>query len=124
MSDLQTTIDTHLAAYGEPDAQRRAELFARVWARDGQLIDPPLDAVGLDAISGMAAAVQGQFPGHTFRRTSAVDEHHGFARYEWELVAPDGTVAITGIDVAELGEDGRLVRVVGFLGPIAAREAA
>ena len=39
----------------------------------------------------MASAVQAQFPGHTFRRTSAVDGHHGFARYEWEMLAPDGT---------------------------------
>ena len=68
----------------------------------------------------MAAALQTQFPGHTFRRTSTIDAHHGFARYEWELVAPDGAVALAGLDVAEVGDDGRLRRVVGFLGPIPA----
>jgi hypothetical protein len=34
-------------------------------------------------------------------------------------VAPDGSVAVSGTDVAELG-DGRIVRIVGFFGDLAA----
>jgi hypothetical protein len=128
MSDIQTstttttatTVDTYLDAYGEPDPVRRDRLIAEVWAEDGQLIDPPLDAAGREGISAMAATVQSLYPGHTFRRTSSVDEHHGFARYEWVFVAPDGTEAATGVDVVETDEDGRLRRVVGFMGPIPA----
>lgn len=116
MSDLAETIDTYLEAYGEADATRRDSLIARVWADDGQLVDPPFDARGHDGISGMAAAVQEQFPGNTFRRVTAVDSHHGFARYGWELVGPDGAVTLAGMDVAEVGEDGRIRRVVGFFG--------
>jgi hypothetical protein len=125
MSDIQTsttptTVDTHLDAYAEPDPARRDRLIATVWAEDGQLIDPPLDAAGREGISGMAATVQSLYPGHTFRRTSAVDAHHGLARFEWALVAPDGTEAATRLDVVEIGDDGLLRRVVGFMGPIPA----
>ena len=63
MSDITTTIDTYLEAYGETDAGRRRDLIEQIWAPDGQLIDPPIDAEGRDAISDMASAVQGQFPG-------------------------------------------------------------
>lgn len=122
MTDLRSTIDTYLDAYGEPDAMRRTDLVNQVWAEDGHLIDPPLDGSGRAGISEMAAAVQSHYPGHTFRRTSGIDEHHSFARYEWELVAPDGTTALTGLDVAEIGDDGLIRRVVGFLGPIPSRE--
>jgi hypothetical protein len=120
MSDLQNTVDTHLEAYGEPDAARRAQLVASIWSEDGQQIDPPIDATGHGGIVEVAAAVQGMYPGHAFRRTSGIDAHHGFARYEWELVSPEGSVALAGLDVAEVGDDGRLRRVVGFLGPIPA----
>ena len=58
------------------------------------------------------------FPGHTFRRTTAVDSHHDVARYGWELVGPDGAVAMAGLDVAEFGADGRITRVVGFFGDL------
>lgn len=118
MTDLETTIDTHLDAYGETDEVRRRALVERVWTEGGRLVDPPLEGTGRAGISAMAATVQSHYPGHTFRRTSAVDEHHSFARYEWELVAPDGAVAMYGLDVAEIGDDGLLHRVVGFLGPI------
>jgi hypothetical protein len=118
MSDLTATIDTYLEAYSETDAARRAELIAEVWTADGMLIDPPLDAEGHEAIGNMAAAVHGQFPGHKFRRASGVDSHHGFARYGWELVAPDGAVTLAGMDVAQLTDDGRIRRVLGFFGPL------
>jgi hypothetical protein len=121
MSDLEATIDTYLEAYGETDEQRRSELIAKVWAADGQLIDPPLDGKGHDGIAAMASALVGQFPGHVFRRTSGIDAHHGFARYGWALVAGDGTVTLTGTDVAELTDAGRLARVTGFFGDLPPR---
>lgn len=114
--DLTTTIDGYLAAYGEPDAGRRAELVARVWAADGELVDPPAAAQGHEGIASMGDMVQEHFAGHRFRRTTASDVHHDVARFGWELVAADGTVAMAGQDFCELGADGRLRRVVGFFG--------
>ena len=118
MADLTTTIDTHLAAYCEPDAERRATLVAEVWNPEGELIDPPMEGQGLDAIAGLGGAVVTHYPGHTFRRTTTVDEHHGYARYGWAMVAPDGTIALTGTDVVALDGDGRLVKIVGFFGEL------
>jgi hypothetical protein len=122
MSDLTTTIDTYLEAYGEADADRRIRLIEKVWAPEGRLIDPPIDGAGHDGISAMADAVLGQFPAHTFRRTSGIDAHHGIARYGWELVSADGTVTLAGSDVAEVDDDGRLVRVTGFFGDLPAKD--
>jgi hypothetical protein len=114
-------VDTYLSAYGEPDAARRAELISQVWADDGRLVDPPLAAEGHDGISDMAAAVQQQFAGHRFRRVSGVDAHHDRFLFAWELVGPDGTVAVSGIAVGELAEDGRLRRITGFFGDLPSR---
>lgn len=105
MSDLTTIVDTYLSAYGEQDAARRAELISQVWAADGRLVDPPLAAEGRDGISD-------------------IDEHHDQFRFAWELVGPDGTVAVSGIDVGELAEDGRLRRITGFFGELPARDDA
>lgn len=120
--DLQATIDTHLDAYGEPDAQRRGTLISQVWAAHGHLIDPPIDGSGHAGISEMAAAVQAKFPDHAFRRTTGIDAHHNFARYGWELVGPTGEIALIGVDIVEINGDGRLQRIIGFLGDIPARE--
>ena len=75
-------------------------------------------AAGHAEISELHAALQGQFPGHRFRRSSAVDTHHDRFRVGWELVGPDGAVALAGTDVGELTEDGRLRAITGFFGDL------
>jgi hypothetical protein len=119
-STTQTThiVDAYLAGYCEPDASRRAALVAEAWSTDGELLDPPFEATGHEGIAALTDGVLAHFPGHTFRRTTAIDAHHTFARYNWELVAADGTVAVSGTDVVEFAVDGRIARVVGFFGDL------
>lgn len=116
--DLESTVDTHLAGYCEPDATRRLELLRRAWSENGRLVDPPFDGTGPDGIAALVDAVLEHYPAHTFRRTSAVDTHHTSARYGWELVAPEGTVAVAGTDFVTLDDAGRLATVVGFFGDL------
>jgi hypothetical protein len=118
MSDLSATIDTYLDAWNETDPDRRSTLIEQVWAPDGRLIDPPLAAEGHTGISEMAATMHEHFPGHTFRRASGIDAHHDQVRFAWELVGPDGTVALTGLDTGEVADDGRLRRIAGFFGDL------
>lgn len=117
--DVTSTIDVYLDAYSEPDADRRAQLVASVFTPDAVLVDPPFVATGRAELVGAFGAVLEQFPGHRFHRRSAVDAHHGIARYAWTLDAPDGTTAITGLDVVTFDADGSIVKVVGFMGDLA-----
>jgi hypothetical protein len=118
MSDVTTLVDTYLAMWNETDAARRAQHIARAWVADGRYLDPLLEAEGHAALGEMVTGVQTKFPGHRFRRTSGVDVHHGELRFGWELVAPDGTVVVRGIDVGAFGTDGRLSRITGFFGDL------
>ena len=111
-------IDMHLEAYALDDAARRDALVASAWNADGELLDPPLEGHGHAEISALADVVLTHYAGHKFVRTTAVDAHHGFARYGWDLSASDGTVAVSGIDVVQFDEAGKLLRVVGFFGPL------
>lgn len=108
------TIEAYLQAYSEPDGDRRRELIERAFAPDATLADPPFDAAGHDALHATFGAVLDQYPRHTFRRTSDVDEHHDVARYRWQMVGPDGAVAFAGTDVVRFDGAGRIASVVGF----------
>jgi hypothetical protein len=124
MHDLNSTVSTYLDGWNERDPARRAHIIETAWSSSGELTDPPLAATGWVAISEMAAALHEQFPDHKFRRLSAVDEHHGQFRFAWELVASDGTVALTGLDVGALADDGKLARITGFFGDLEPVQAA
>lgn len=118
ITTLTETVDTHLAGYAEPDRARRVELLTRAWNPEGRLVDPPLDGVGVDGIAALVDSVLALYPGHHFVRTTDIDAHHGYARYDWTLVGPDGAAAVTGTDVVEVDDDGRLRAVVGFFGDL------
>jgi hypothetical protein len=124
MDDVATTVDAYMAMWNEPDSTRRSEHVQRAWSEAGRYQDPVLESEGHAGLSEMVANVHAQFPGHRFRRVSAIDSHHDQIRFAWEFVAPDGTVTLTGIDVGIVAADGRLKRVVGFFGPLPERRAA
>jgi hypothetical protein len=128
MTDLSpatiSAVDAYLEALTEKDADRRAELVATAWTDDARFVDPLLEATGHDAIAALTDVVVEHYPGHSFRRTSAVDSHHDQLRFTWDLVAPDGGVAATGVDVAQVAADGRLAMISGFFGEPPAIDAA
>ena len=117
-TDLPATVETYLAMWNEEDPARRAELVTTAWAADGRYADPVQEAAGHAALSEMVAAIHQQLPGHRFSRTSGIDVHHDELRFGWQLAAPDGTVAVAGVDVGAVGDDGRLLRITGFFGPL------
>jgi hypothetical protein len=119
-TSITETIDAHLEAYALADADRRNAIVATTWNVAGELLDPPLEGRGHAEISALADIVLTHYAGHRFVRTTAVDSHHGFARYGWNLIGSDGAVAVSGIDIAQFDETGKLLRVVGFFGPLEA----
>ena len=122
MENVAEVVDRYLAGWNERDGESRDQLIRGVWMEDGRLIDPPAAAAGQSEISEMAATLQAQFPGHRFRRSSAVDEHHNFFRFSWDLVGEDGTVALSGLDVGEVSDRGAIVRITGFFGDLTPAE--
>lgn len=87
-TDLIALVDTHLAAWTEPDPARRADLIRLVWSPDGRLSDPPAEDTGHDGLDAVFTALQARFPGHRFRRTSGVDAHRGLLRVALGSSAP------------------------------------
>jgi hypothetical protein len=112
----ESTIDRYVTMFNEPDDTTRGELAKDVFADDGRLVDPLVDATGPAHIAAAIGALQAQMPGHTLARTTVVDTHHDQARFGWAVGAPEGTVAVAGIDVVTLAADGRIQSAVGFFG--------
>ena len=124
MDAIETVIERYFAAWNEADAPVREALIAQALVDDARYCDPLSDVEGHAGFSKMVEGVHAQLPGHRVQRTSPIDRHHDQVRFEWEIVSPEGTVAITGVDYAELGSDGRLQSVSGFFGTGVPEEAA
>lgn len=118
--DVTELIDRYCRVWNEGDSSVRAELLASLWGSNATYTDPSVHTTSAHELLAHIAAVQARRPGASVVRTSAVDVHHGVARFAWHVVQADGTVLPEGIDIAFISSDGsRIERIIGFFGPIA-----
>ena len=110
-----------LAAWCEPDRALRQQILEGIWAEDGTYTDPTAHVAGRRGLVDHIGGFFEQFPGARVVLSSVVDSHHEQLRFNWCVVLPDGKVLLEGIDFGELSADGKLRRIVGFLGPLAPR---
>jgi hypothetical protein len=112
-------IDRYCAVWNEPEPAVRAALLAAVWAEGATYTDPSVQAASAGELLAHIEKVRARRPGAQVLRTSAVDLHHGVARFAWHVVQADGSALPEGLDVAELTPEGhRIRRIVGFFGPL------
>ena len=103
-------------AWNGTDFATRRAILDEVWAEDGLYQDPFSDGVvGRDALATVMR--DGVGPGQyveLLRWDPAADMHHGAIRLAWRHCCPNGASLLEGTDMATVGADGRISRVVSF----------
>ncbi len=101
---------------GPPPAHRE-----QAFTPDGCHVDALADARRYDELDAMSGNVHAHYPGFHMERTSGIDQHGDQLRFGWKLDAADGTPIVVGVDIGELGADGRLTRIAGLWGDLPER---
>jgi hypothetical protein len=117
--DFTATVDAYVAAWNEQDAERRQVLLERAFSADGTYRDPLYSVVGRDALAEHIHGYQQRFPDSSMDRQSRIDGYGDVLRFAWAIVGPDGDVAIQGVDVVSVNDDGKIQSVTGFFGELA-----
>lgn len=110
-----TLIDRYVDCWNQTDPEARAKAVADLWTEDATYTDPLADVTGHAGIAAVIEAAQGMFPGLVFSAGEVYDAHHHIARFTWHLGPEGGEPVAIGFDVAELAEDGRIRKALGFL---------
>ena len=107
-----------IGAYGqawlEPDERRRRELLERAWAPDAVYCDPLDHVVGREALGAHIGAFQQSMAGGRVEVTTEAVRHHDSAHFRWAITDAAGEQVLTGFDVVQLDEQGRITRLTGF----------
>jgi hypothetical protein len=107
-----------IAAYGaawlETDAQRRLALLETAWASDAVYCDPLDRVAGREALAEHIAATQVSLAGGTVAVASEPVRHHDSAFFRWSMTDASGGTVLTGWDVVQLDDSGRISRLTGF----------
>ena len=128
--------EKYVALWNEPDAGRRRQMIATLWAEEGRhILQPPqeirgiaarpglamtaiLEARGYEEIEARAASATNHWVGSeglSFRGRDDADRLGDVVKLHWEAVAKDATVAAVGLSVLILAGDGRIERDYTFV---------
>ncbi|MFK7732855.1 MAG: hypothetical protein AB8B48_14640 [Pseudomonadales bacterium] len=117
MSGHPESLNHMLAAWNEPDASKVRSHLERALAPQVRFVDPTIDVTGIDGFEANVHDVHQRLTNAVYSHTSGVDSQHGFHRYHW-AIHQNGELIVPGFDVTEIDENGLIVRVIGFFGPI------
>jgi hypothetical protein len=112
--DVRATVQSYVDAWNEPDETNRRRLLERSWAEAGTYTDPSVHVEGREALVHHAGTFGSRWPGARIVVTGGIAQHHEMLLFTWRVAGPDGATLREGVDFAEMAEDGRLRRVVGF----------
>jgi hypothetical protein len=115
VQDITTVVDAYIDMWNEPNRDVRRDLIVKALTEDATYVDPVMTGTGVDQITEMIGAAQGQFPGHRFALVAGPDAHHDRVRFSWSLTPDGGEPVAVGVDFATVAQDGRLQSVTGFL---------
>ena len=128
--------ETYVTLWNEPDAGRRRQMIAELWAEGGRhILQPPqeireiaaqpgiamaaiLETQGYAQIEARATSVYEHWVGSeglSFRGRDDADRLADVVKLQWEAVAKDGTVFAVGLSFLVLAADGRIERDYTFI---------
>jgi hypothetical protein len=110
-------FDHVLAAWNEKDLEKIRAHLDLALAPGVVFCDPDNLTSGPDEFEAMVRAFRSRIPEAVCERTSGLDSHHDLFRYEWAVRSED-SLLVHGFDVARVDENGRLLRIDGFFGPL------
>ena len=116
--ELLEVVDAYDRAWRETDSGERRRLLERSLTDDAELVSPQGRWAGREAVAEWIGGFGERLPGARVEVSSGVDAHNGFVRYAWTITGADELPLLEGVDVCELGDDGRLRRVVMFFGTL------
>ncbi len=116
--NFDALMQAHLArVFNERDGGRRLEALKELYTNDSTLFEPHAAVTGYAAISGAVDALQASLPPEfVFTAAGIAVGHNGLARLHWRVGPPNGPVAVTGTDVAQV-ENGRIKALYVFVDP-------
>ena len=103
--------------WNEPDLARIRTHLDQAVSHSFVFSDPRHHHAGRDALEANVRTLRSAKPHYRFVVATELDEQHRCYRYRWHMTAR-GRVLLEGLDIALMGEDGLLLRVDGFFGPL------
>ena len=119
MEARKVILDNYLAAWSEPNAQKRIDYLNASFAENGEYSDPVSITKTRQQLSDLIGMYQaGDTKGVYFKLLAAPEYHNEiYGRFDWVMMSPANDVLLVGMDFVTFGADGKVVKITGFFDP-------
>jgi hypothetical protein len=117
MTEIKQLIQDYVSAWNTVDSEERVRLMTQVLAEHCLYVDSHLP----DPISSRELHCQfidrfkDKFPELKLNLASSPDSHHGYFRFAWQMVKPNGDLFTQGSFFGEIDEQHQITKLVGFV---------
>jgi uncharacterized protein YndB with AHSA1/START domain len=108
-------IEAYTRAWNEADGVKRRGILETCWEAAGSFRDTHGSTEGIDELSAHIENSRRHMPWFNLQTGKSISSH-GHLCFAWRVAGKDGTVAMSGTNVARLGMSGKIELMVGFLG--------
>ncbi|MBX7526345.1 hypothetical protein [Qipengyuania vesicularis] len=117
MSDYLTSLDHMFAVWNTLDSSEQEKLATEALEHNVHFVDPRHNIMGRDAFLSMVRKTQQEHPGLRYGPSCEPQMQNNFCRYHWSIHSDDEEV-MTGFDVTEVSDAGKILKVIGFFGEL------
>jgi uncharacterized protein YndB with AHSA1/START domain len=111
---LPAAVENYIKAWNETGASLRAGHLEACWEEDGIFRDSMGQADSRTALLHYIGNAQKFVPGFLLELASAPEQCHGYYRFSWRILTPDGSVMGRGTNFGQLSSAGRFLSAIGF----------
>ena len=117
MSEIQPVIQDYVSAWNSSNSEERIALMDKVLAdnclyADSHLPDP---ITGKESHCLFIDRFRDKFPDLSLKLVASPDSHHGYFRFDWQMLKPDGNIFTQGSFFGEIDEGDKITKLVGFV---------
>lgn len=117
MSEIKEIIQDYVSAWNSSNSDERKTLLNSILAEDCLYADShlPDPIVGKESHCSFIDHFKAKFPDLSLNLVSLPDSHHGYFRFNWQILKADGNIFTTGSFFGAIDEESRITKLVGFV---------
>ena len=117
MSKIQEIIQDYVSAWNSSSSEERKTLLSNILAdnclyADSHLPDP---ITGKESHCWFIDRFKAKFPDLSLNLLAPPDIHHGYFRFNWQILKSDGNIFTTGSFFGAIDEEDKITKLVGFV---------
>ncbi|MEN9567026.1 MAG: hypothetical protein RLZZ69_2222 [Cyanobacteriota bacterium] len=117
MPEIHQVIQDYVSAWNSSDSEERMILMTKVLAENCVYVDSHLPETikNRETHCQFIDRFREKFPELKLNLASSPDSHHGYFRFAWQMVKPNGELFTQGSFFGEIDEQHQITKLVGFV---------